>query len=110
MGKFFGVIGYGETKEVCPGVWEEKIIERNYDGDVHQFNRRLETSSSQNDNLNISNKISIVADPFAYERFVNIRYVQWMGVKWKVSNIEVQFPRLILTIGGVYNGPDGSAS
>lgn len=103
MAKFYGNIGYGETVETRPGVWEEKITERNYYGDVLQFNRRWETGEHLNDDLNINNKISIVADPFAYQNFHAIRYVEWMGAKWKVTNVEVQYPRLILTVGGVYS-------
>lgn len=103
MGKFYGSIGYGEMHETKPGIWEKEITERTYFGDVIQFNLRTESSRNLNDDLNINNKISIVADPFAYENFHMILYVLWMGIKWKVTNVEVQHPRLILTIGGVYN-------
>ena len=103
MAKFYGTIGYGETKETRPGVWEETVTERNYYGDVLQFGRRWESSGNLNDDLNVSNRISIVADPFAYEKFHAIRYISWMGAKWKVSAVEVDYPRLVLTIGGVYN-------
>lgn len=104
MGKYYGAIGYGETKEIKPGVWQKVIVEHNYYGEVLQFNRRAETNGNVNDDLNINNKISIVADIFAYENFHAMCYVTWMGTKWKVTNVEVQYPRLILTIGGVYNG------
>lgn len=103
MAKFYGAIGYGETKETYPGVWEESITEKYYYGDVLQFNRRWDSGEHLNDDLNINNKLSIVADPFAYQNFHMIRYVEWFGAKWKVTNAEVQYPRLILTIGGVYN-------
>ncbi len=103
MAKFYGVIGYGETKETSLGVWEEVITERNYYGDVLQFSRRWDSGENLNDNLNISNRISIVADPFAYNNFHLMHYVVWQGAKWKITNIEVQYPRMILTIGGVYN-------
>lgn len=103
MGKFYGIIGYGTTRETVPGVWEKEITERCYYGDILQFNRRTESSGGINDNLNITNKISIVADPFAYKNFHTMLYTSWMGVKWKITDVEVQYPRLILTIGGVYN-------
>ena len=103
MARFYGVIGYGETKETRPGVWSEVITERVYYGDVLQNTRRWETGDHLNDDLNINNKISIVADPYTYQNFHTMRYIKWMGVKWKVTNVEVQYPRLILTIGGVYN-------
>lgn len=104
MSKWFGKIGYATTKETTPGVWEEVITEREYFGDVYRNTRKLQSASQVNDDINVSNEISIVADPFARDNFYSMRYVEFMGTKWKVSNIEVQYPRLNLTIGGVYNG------
>ena len=103
MAKWFGVIGYAETNKTNPGVWEEKITEREYFGDVIRNTRRLQTSDKVNDDVNIANEISIVADPYAYENFHSMRYVSFMGSKWKISNIQVDYPRLTLTIGGLYN-------
>jgi len=105
MAKFYGIIGYSVTEETSPGVWTESITERNYYGDVIRNTRRWQPGEGLNDNLTINNIISIVADPFAYQHFHAIRYIKWMGASWKIDNIEVQKPRLILTIGGVYNGP-----
>lgn len=102
--KWYGVVGYGETVETKPGIWTTKITEREYYGDVIRNSRTLQNSNQVNDNLNISNSISIIADPYAIQNFHAIRYLEFMGTKWKVSNIEVQYPRLIMTIGGVYNG------
>lgn len=104
MSKFFGKIGYSITEETTPGVWMENIIEREYYGDVNRVYRKRNASDSVNDDLDISNEISIIADPYAFENFVYISYVEWMNHKWKVPNIEVQYPRLILSLGGVYNG------
>ena len=103
MAKFYGVIGYAETVETRPGKWTEQITERNYYGDLTRNSRRLQSSDKINDNINISNEISIVADPFAYKNFHLMRYVEFMGAKWKITSVEVQYPRLILTIGDVYN-------
>lgn len=102
--KFFGKIGYAESKETSPGVWEESITERTYYGDVIRNTRRMENGEWLNDDININNTISIVADAYAYQNFHAIRYIWWMGSKWKISSIEVSRPRLVLTIGGVYNG------
>lgn len=106
MAKFYGKVGYAETIETSVGVWSEVMTERAYYGDVIRNVRRLENGMSINDNVVVNNIISIVADPYAYEHFFAIRYVRWMGTIWKVTNVEVQSPRLILTIGGVYNGPE----
>lgn len=104
MAKWFGIIGFAETVETKPGVWEEQITEVNYYGDIMRDSRNLQTTDQLNDNVNIANKISIVADPFANQHFHSMRYVTYMGTKWKVSTVEVQYPRLILTIGGLWNG------
>lgn len=105
MAKFYGAIGYIVQSEIRPGVWSDEITERNYYGDLTRNTSQYQTSDKLNDNLNISNTISIVADPFAYENFHAMKYVEFMGAKWKITNIEVQYPRLILTVGGVYNEP-----
>lgn len=104
MAKFYGSIGYAELVEVNPGIWEEQITEKKYYGDLLRNSRRLQTVDKLNDDINVSNEISIVADPYANQNFHLMRYVIFMGTKWKISNVEVQYPRLLLTIGGVYNG------
>ena len=103
MAKFYGKIGYVATQETRPGIWEEVVTERNYYGDLTRNNRRLESNSQVNDSFNISNEISIVADPYARENFYSMRYVEFANAKWKISSVEVQYPRLILSIGGLYN-------
>ncbi|UNI72546.1 MAG: hypothetical protein [Chaetfec virus UA24_144] len=102
--KFYGVIGYAVTKETSPGVWTESITERNYTGDVLRNTKRYVNTEQLNDNISLSNTFSVVADAFAYQNFFAIRYVKWMGAAWKVDTVEIQRPRLLLTIGGVYNG------
>lgn len=104
MAKFYGKIGYANTVETKPGVYEEQIVERSYYGDLIRNTRRLQSADQVNDDINISNEISIVADPYATNNFHTMRYAVFMGTKWKISNIEVSYPRLILTLGGVYNG------
>ena len=96
MAKFYGPIGYAETVETRPGVWEEQITERMYFGDLTRNMRRLQSAETLNDDIN--------------EHFYSMRYVGFMGAKWKISNVEVQYPRLILTIGGVYHGDEQTSS
>lgn len=104
MAKFYGVIGYAATVQTEPGIYEEQIIETEYMGDVLRNTRRLREGSKINDDITISNQISIIADPYASNNFHAMRYVTFMGAKWKVSEVDVQYPRLILTLGGLYNG------
>lgn len=104
MAKWYGIIGYAETVETEPGLWEEKIVERPYYGDITRNTRKLQSSGSVNDNVNISNLLSIIADPYANLNFYAMRYAEFMGSKWKITDVEVQSPRLILALGGLYNG------
>lgn len=101
--KFYGKIGFRETAESYPDVWTPRIEEHTYYGDVLKFGRTLTSENEINDSVKISNRISIVADPYARKHFFNILYVDWQDAKWKVSDVEVAFPRLILTLGGLYN-------
>lgn len=103
MAKHVVKVGYAEPKEISPGVWEEQIIERKYFGDFSRNARRLQSSDNLNDNITLSNEISIIADPYANQNFHAMRYVEWMGSKWKITNVEVSYPRLILILGGVFN-------
>lgn len=103
--KYCGKIGFAETVETDVDIWGETITERKYYGDITRNLKRSVPSENLNNNIDIQNTFSIVADPFAYENFFNIRYIEWMGSRWEIKSVEVQRPRLILTVGGVYNGP-----
>ena len=105
MTKWYGKIGYADSVETSPGVWEEKIVEFDYFGDLNRINRRLKPSSEKvNDDIDISNEISVIADPYAMNHFHSMRYAELMGTRWKITSVEVQYPRLNLSLGGVYNG------
>lgn len=105
MAKFYGEIGYGISEETAPGVWEDVITERLYSGDVIRNTRKLQEGDKVNKDLSVNNSISIVADAYANEHFFAMRYIKWAGAYWIVSDVEVQRPRLLLRLGGVYNGP-----
>lgn len=108
MAKFFGPIGFVQTKETRPGIWEEVATEHNCYGDVVETSRSYQSSDQVNDNVIISNKIEIVSDSFVRENIGSMRYLVFMGTKWKITNIAVRYPRLILTTGGLYNGKSPS--
>lgn len=103
MAKFYGKIGYIKTVEIEPGVWQEQSIERDYYGDVIRNISKYQMSDKVNDDINLSNTFSVISDPFASENFQHMRYIVYMGTKWKISNAEVQYPRLLISTGGVYN-------
>ena len=104
MAKFCGNIGFIKTVETEPGIWEEQVIEHMYYGDLTRPIARFQSSGGVNDDVNISNNISVIADPFANENFQYMKYVVLMGVKLKITNAEFQHPRILLTVGGAYSG------
>lgn len=107
MARFFGTVGYGDTVETPEdsGVWVDTITEIDYFGDVNRDTRKLDSGESLNSDINVSNSISIVADEYAINHFFKIKYVRWAGVLWTVTTVESRPPRLILSLGSVYNGP-----
>jgi hypothetical protein len=105
MNRFYGKVGYGVTVETSPGVYEAVITEFPYYGDVVRNSLKFKEGQSVNNDLTVGNSISVVADAYANEHFFAIRYVVWRGTYWAVDEVEVQSPRLLLRLGGVYNGP-----
>jgi len=103
MAKFYGAIGYGKTEEVSPGVWKNHITERNVYGELIKNIRRSDNSNKVNDNIVISNQLTFLADPYAQDNFHCIKYVKFMGTSWRVVSVEVDYPRLTLTLGGEFN-------
>lgn len=103
MAKFYGKIGFAEIVTIRPGVMKEQITEREYYGDINKSGRRLQSANEVNDDVIITNEISIVADPFATENIYAMRYIIYGGAKWKIASVDIRYPRLVLTMGGLYN-------
>lgn len=108
MAKWAGIIGFAIQKEqktngIPNGIWEEIITEKHYTGDSYKQRRSFQNFDSINDKINISNQISFVADPYALNNFNYMRYATFMGFKWKIKDVDVEYPRLILTLGDAYN-------
>lgn len=105
MEKFYGVLGYIKTVEEPPmsGIWVGKTIERNYYGDVIRLSSMNQMNDKANGDISLNSQFSILSDPYSLENFSFLKYVKYMGVLWEIKTVEVQYPRLIITVGGVYN-------
>lgn len=105
MARWYGEVGFSSTEETSPGVYTERIVAKPYSGDlIKRSIRRADINNSSNKDIDISNRISFVADPFAYAHIGQIRYVTFAGQKWEVDNIDdIDYPRLTVSLGGVYN-------
>lgn len=103
MAKYSGFVGYAKSVETSKGVWTEVITDRKVRGDVIRLGNSVDSADKVNDDITLQNRISLVADPYSYDNFTEIRYITYLGSKWKVTGIEVQRPRLILSIGGIWN-------
>ena len=101
--KFYGVIGFGETRETRPGIWQQVIEERSYFGDVLRDSGSFSSEEKVNDDFTLNNQISIISDTYALNNFGFMRYIVYGGVKWKITGVEVKYPRLLLHMGGVWN-------
>jgi len=102
--RFYDVIGVAQSNvEIRPGYYGDVIVERKYYGDVLSNTRSLE-GEKVNQDISVGNSISIIGDSFT-NTFHALRYIRWMGTLWTISNVEMKSPRLILRLGGVYNGP-----
>ena len=104
MNRWHGKVGYIETVEIEPGIWEEKETVRSYYGELVRNSSKFRVSGDVNDDKDVSVELSIVADPYSSLHFHAIRYVEFGGTKWKVNTVEPKRPRLILSLGGEYNG------
>lgn len=102
MAKWYGKVGFAETRETDLDEWTEVIVERPYPGDILSISRSMQVGSEINNDITISNKISFITDPYARQNFQNIRYVTYMGSKWRITNVNVEYPRLTLTLGGIW--------
>lgn len=110
--KFSGKIGFWiKDIEKKPGVFKSEIIERQYSGDVLRNIRRFQSpENQQNENLMLNNRLSIISDLYMLNNWSSIKYVFWNGVKWKVNSVDISsYPRVIIELGGGYNGENGSA-
>ena len=106
MAKYYGRIGFGTTYENVRGIYGEEIVYRYYSGDVIRNNRKLLTEEKVNPDLSVSNEISILADPYAVQNFHSIRCAEYLNSKWTVTNVRVEYPRLVLSLGSIYNETD----
>lgn len=111
MAKYYGAIGYALQTEFAPGVWGDTIVEKNYRGDVVLDQRRWQPAEKVNDDLNLDNSISIIADEYAYNNIGTMKYIVWNGTPWKIQSFSINRPRIIIQIGGIYNGerPDSAS-
>ena len=102
MAKYYGNIGFATQVETKPGIWEDVIVDRPYKGDVLRSGRRFDSGESINDNLSITNQFSIVSDAFLYSHIPAMRYLEYLGSKFKITSIEIDRPRVTIGVGGAY--------
>lgn len=110
MAKYVGMIGFVRNEEIEPGIWEDVVTEKKYRGDILKNNQRFAVSTSIEGELKITNQFSIIGNSYAFDHVSDIRYLEWRGNRWVVDTVEIEYPRLVMTIGGLYNGPQASTT
>lgn len=101
--KFYGPLGFAEPVEGPVGVFIDEITEYNYYGDVIRIVNHTQGAEKVNDDIKMNNQISVLVDPYALENFANLRYITFNNSKWEVSAVELAYPRLIISFGGLYH-------
>lgn len=99
MARFAGLVGYVTQGESVPGVWSPVENPKQMRGDVIR-----QSSTSQNGDISLNHRVSLLGDAYAFSNYYNIKWVEVMGVKWAVTSVEIQRPRIIVTLGGLWNG------
>lgn len=107
MNKFYGKVGFAinTNSEEDPDAYMDTIVERAYYGDILRNSHRYSQGSTLSGDLTISNQFSIISDPFANEHSDAMRYIVYNSTKWAITDVDIsQYPRLIVSVGGKYNG------
>lgn len=98
------VLGFSEkNKEVRPGVWKMQPEEVTHRAKLLTYNKDYDSGEEVNDDLKLRNRYEIVMKDKKLD-YQDMRYVIVKGTKWKVSALEFLEVRIIITLGGVYNG------
>lgn len=105
MNQFRGKIGFSIPVNKGHGIYDNSVVERTYRGDILSQSRKLDAGTNINDNIDMNIRLSILSDDFLNVHLSQITYVHYMGGVWKVKSIEPSRPRIVLALGGVYNGP-----
>ena len=104
--KFYGNIGFAVTEDDGDGVWKETITDKKYAGDILRFARNKESGEHINDGLRINTQISLLLDPWFQDHISQLRYAEYMNTKWIIDSVDIQYPRVNLTLGGIYHGDE----
>lgn len=105
MAKFRGTIGFViDDVEVSPGIYKTEIIERTYTGDIYRDSKRMtDSSSTTNQSVSLSISFNFLTDNFAIDYLYAMSYLIFRGKKWSISTLELKYPRMEITLGGLYN-------
>lgn len=105
MAKFYGKFGFSITVEVERGEWVEQIEEKEMYGDVIKSNYSQSDDTSINQGIQFNKTISVIFNDYLSKNLSHLRYVEYKGIKLNVKSVDdSQYPRLNLTLGGIYNG------
>ena len=98
-------LGFSYTRDDGHGVWKQVNTEKVYKAEITSHKWYL---NREKDTPNVSYKtgesFSVLMDSFLQENLGYITYVVLNGVKWDISSIDVQRPRVHITPGGMYHG------
>lgn len=110
MAKFAGLVGYVTQEESAPGVWSPVENPKPMKGDIIRQSStngngsRIGDTGKVNDDITLGHRVSLLGDAYAFENYFSIKWVQIGSKKWTVTSVEMQRPRVIVSLGGLWNG------
>lgn len=109
MSKWCGKIGLAicaeEDPENNPGVWTDIIKEVPAKGEIIKTSYRYQSNTdSTNDDISLNMSLSIISNTYLTNNFQSIKYITYKNGVWSVTGVSLENRRLILSIGGIYNG------
>lgn len=102
--KYSGKVGYAVQTETAPGVWTKEIKEVHMYGDTLSYGAQPVSSDKVNQDVALSNEISLMGNPIIFENLSTLEYLILSGIKWEITSINLDPPRIKVALGGVWNG------
>lgn len=98
-------LGFAESKQVRPGIWDDEITEVPKLAEVRQRTETFQVEGNVIPEYKTTTSVSVLSQGPVKPDYSNLRYVLYAGERWIVTSAVHEPPRMTLFIGEVYSGP-----
>lgn len=103
MARYSGLVGYVTQEETVPGVWSPVENPRTMKGEIIRQSSTNPDHGKINSDISLNHRVSLWGDAYAFDSYYAIKWIQIDGRKWEVTSVEIKRPRIIVTVGGLWN-------